>query len=74
MFIDIDTYNLSGYTIETQYLRNSQISEAEMTQYLYNIRMSSTNCLTKKYRVPFFPYVLKAKIILKYPNRPATFH
>ena len=30
-FIDIDTHDISGYTVATQYLRNLQISEAEMT-------------------------------------------
>lgn len=71
--IDIDTYDISRYTIGTQYLSNLQISEAEMTQYLCNIKMSATNTLTKKYRVPYFPYVLKDKIVLKYLNRPASF-
>ena len=73
VIIDIDTYDMSGYTIGTQYLRNLQISEAEMTQYLCNIKMSATNTLTKKYRVPYFPYVLKDKIVVKYLNRPASF-
>ena len=45
--IDINSYNISGYTIPTEYLRNLQISEAEMTQYLCNIKMSGTNTLTK---------------------------
>ena len=73
VIIDIDTYDMSGYTIGTQYLRNLQKSEAEMTQYLCNIKMSATNTLIKKYRVPYFPYVLKDKIVVKYLNRPASF-
>ena len=73
VIIDIDTYDISEYTIGTQYLRNLQISEAEITQYLCNIKKSATNTLTKKYRVPYFPYVLKDKIVLKYLNRPASF-
>ena len=72
-FIDIDTHDISGYTIATQYLRNLQISEAEMTQYLCNIKMANTNCLTKKYRVPFFSYVLHDKTVIKYLNRPIRF-
>ena len=44
-----------------------------MTQYLCNIKMSGTNCITKKYRVPFFNYVLTNKIVLKYMDRPAQF-
>ena len=71
--IDIDTHDISGYTIATQYLRNLQISEAEMTQYLCNIRMANTNCLTKKYRVPFFCYVLHDKTVIKYLNRSIRF-
>ena len=42
-----------------------------MTQCLCNIKMSGTNCITKKYRVPFFYYVLKDKTVLKYMDRPA---
>ena len=44
-----------------------------MTQYLCNIKMSGTNCISKKYRVPFFNYVLKDKTVLKYMDRPAKF-
>ena len=73
IIIDIDCYDISGYTIATEYLRNLQISEAEMTQYLCNIKMSATNTLTKKYRVPYFPYMLKDKTVQKYLNRPASF-
>ena len=72
-FIDIDTHDISGYTIATQYLRNLQISEAEMTQYLCNVKMANTNCLTKKYRVPFFCYALHDKTVIKYLNRPIRF-
>lgn len=35
--------------------------------------MSGTNCISKKYRVPFFNYVLKDKTVLKYMDRPAKF-
>ena len=41
-----------------------------MTQYMCNMKMASTNCLTKKYRVPFFTNVLRDKIVAKYINRP----
>ena len=51
VFSDINLHDISGYTVGTQYLNNLEISSAEMTQYLCNIKMSSTNCLTKKYRV-----------------------
>ena len=44
-----------------------------MTQYLCNIKIASTNCLTKKYRVSFFTTVLKDKIVLKYMERPQRF-
>ena len=44
-----------------------------MTQYLCNMKMSHTNCITKKYRVPFFNYALTDKIVMKYMNRPVTF-
>ena len=72
-FSDIDMHDISGYTVGTQYLNNLQISSAEMTQYLCNIKMSHTSCITKKYRVPFFNYVLTDKIVMKYMNRPVTF-
>ena len=71
--IDINTHGVSGYTIATQYLRNLQISEAEMTQYLCNIKMATTNALTKKYNVPFFSYVLQDKTVNKYLKRAARF-
>ena len=70
---DIDIHDVSGYTVGTQYLQNLSISSAEMTQYLCNIKMSATNCITKKYRVPFFNYVLNDKIVHKYMDRPARF-
>ena len=70
---DIDIHDVSGYTAGTQYLQNLSISSAEMTQYLCNIKMSDTNCITKKYRVPFFNYVLNDKIVHKYMDRPARF-
>ena len=71
--IDINTHDVSGYTIATQYLRNLQISEAEMTQYLCNIKMATTSALTKKYNVPIFSYVLQDKTVNKYLNRATTF-
>ena len=71
--IDINTHDVSGYTIAAQYLRNLQISEAEMTQYLCNIKMATANALTKKYNVPFFSYVLQDKTVNKYLNRAARF-
>ena len=70
---DIDIHDVSGYTVGTQYLKNLRISSAEMTQYLCNIKMSATNCTTKKYRVPFFNSVLNDKIVHKYMDRPARF-
>ena len=70
---DIDIHDVSGYTVGTQYLQNLSISSGEMTQYLCNIKMSGTNCITKKYRVPFFNYVLNDKIVHKYMDRPARF-
>ena len=70
---DIYIHDVSGYTVGTQYLQNLSISSAEMTQYLCNIKMSGTNCITKKYRVPFVNYVLNDKIVLKYMDRPARF-
>ena len=48
-FSDIDMHGISGYTVDTQYLNNLQISSAEMAQYLCNIKMSHTSCITKKY-------------------------
>ena len=73
MFIDIDVQDISGYTVGTQYLNNLEISEAEMTQYLCNIKMSSINCNSKKYRAPYSSYVLEDKVVQKYMNRPNTF-
>ena len=72
-FTDINVHDISGYTVGTRYLMNLQISYAEMTQYICNIRMTGTNCLTKKYRVPFFNTVLTNKIVLKYMDRPQRF-
>ena len=40
-----------------------------MTQYLCNIKIAGTNCLTKKYRVPFFATALKDKVVAKYMDR-----
>ena len=51
------------------------ISAAEMTQYLVNIRMSDTNCLTKKnYHVSYFSNVLEDKVVIKYLHGPDRFH
>ena len=44
-----------------------------MTQYLANIKLSNTNCLTKKYRVPFFEYVLKDQTVVKYMARSTRY-
>ena len=71
--IEIDMPNMSGYTVGTLYMNNLSISAAEMTQYLSSIRMSGTNALTKKYRVPYFNYVLKDKIVIKYLHRSERF-
>ena len=73
MFTDIDVQDISGYTVGTQYLQNLAISEAEMTQYLCNIKMSSINCNMKKYCIPCFSYVLQDKIVHKYMARPNSF-
>ena len=70
---DIDIHDVSGYTVGTQHLQNLSISSAEMTQYLCNIKIFGTNCIIKKYRVPFFNNVLKDKIVLNYMDRPARF-
>ena len=50
-----------------------QFLAAEMIQYLCNIGMSHANCITKKYCVPLFDFVLKDKIVIKYMNRPVSF-
>ena len=73
MFIDIDVKDISGYTVGTQYLNNLEISEAEMTQYLCNIKMLSINCSSKKYCAPCFSFVLEDKVVHKYMNRENTF-
>ena len=44
-----------------------------MTQCLCNIKMATTNALTKKYNLPFFSYVLQDKTVNKYLNRAARF-
>ena len=67
--LDIDEHDVSGYTVGTVYLKNLQISAAEMTQYLANVKLSNTNCLTKKYRVPFFEYLLRDQTVMKYIAR-----
>ena len=40
-------------------MNNLSILAAEMTQYLLNIRMSNTNCITKNYCVPYFSCMLQ---------------
>lgn len=65
--------NVSGYTFGILCMNNLSISAAEMTQYLSGIRMSETNALTKKYRVPYFNYVLKDKIFIKYLHQSERF-
>ena len=64
--LDNDRNDVSGYHVGTVYLNNLNISAAEMTQYLANIKLSNTNCLTKRYRVPFSEYVLKDQAVVKY--------
>ena len=55
-------------------MNNLSISAAEMTQYLSNIRMSGTNCITKNYRVPYFSYMLEDRVAIKYLYRSNRFH
>ena len=43
-----------------------------MTQYLCNIKMATTNALTKKDNAPFF-YAFQDKTVKKYFNRAARF-
>ena len=69
VILDIDQNDISGYHVGTVYLNNVNISAAEMTQYLAKIKLSNTNCLTKKYRVPFFEHVLKDQMVVKYMSR-----
>ena len=71
--LDIDRNDVSGYHVGTVYLNNLNISAAEMTQYLANIKLSNTNCLTKKYRVPFFEFALKDQTVVKYMARSARY-
>ena len=63
-------HHILGYTVASRYLKNLEILSAEMTQYMFNIKLAATNCLTKKYRVPFFNTILKDKIVQKYMDRP----
>ena len=65
--------NMSGYTVGTLYMNNLSTSAAEMTEYLSNIRISGINALTKKYCIPYFNYVLKDKIAIKYLHRSERF-
>ena len=62
-------HDISGCTVASRYLKNLKISSAEITQYMCNLNMAGTNCLTKKYRVPFFNNVFRGKIVGKYLNR-----
>ena len=71
--LDIDRNDLSGYHGGTVYLNNVNISAAEMTQYLANIKLRNTNCLTKKYRVPFFEFALKDQTVIKYMARSTRY-
>ena len=48
-FTDIDIHDIPRYTVGSHYLKNLHIASAEMTQYIYNIKMAATNCITKKY-------------------------
>ena len=64
--LDIDQNDVSGYHVGTVYLNNLNISAAEMTQCLANIKLSHTNCLTKRYRFPFFEYVLRDQTVVKH--------
>ena len=61
-------HDVPSYTVGTQYLQNLEISSAEMTQHLSNIKLSGTNCITKKCRVPFFNHVLRDATVIKYMN------
>lgn len=70
----MDTQDVSGYTVGTVYMNNLSISAAEMTQYLSNIRMCGTNCLTKRFRAPYFSYVLQDKVVIKDLHRSNRFH
>ena len=70
IFIDIDVQDIY---LAIQWEHNLTTSEAEMTQYLCNIKMLSINCNTKKYCVPYFSYVLRDKIVHKYMARSNSF-
>ena len=66
--------DVSGYTIGTEYFQNLVISAEETTQYLSSIKMPGTNIVTKKFRVPFFRYTLRDKIVTRYGNLPERFN
>ena len=71
---DIDMHDVTGDILLAPNIYKILVYiRQKMTQYLCNIKMSGTNCITKKYRVPFFNYVLTNKIVLKYMDRPAQF-
>ena len=57
----IDSHDISGHTVGTQYLQNFAISEAEMTQYLCKIKMSATNCHRK--HIAFHIFLLYWKML-----------
>ena len=63
-------HDICRYTVASRYLKNLEISSAEMTQYMCNIKLAAANCLTKKSRVPFSNTVLRDKIVQKYMDRP----
>ena len=66
-------HDISGYTVACRYLKKLQISSAEMTEYMCNIKIAGTNCLTKKYRVHIFANVRADKMVAKYITRPERF-
>ena len=61
------------WCLAIQWEHNLATSEAEMTQYLCNIKMLTINCNTKKYCIPYFSYVLRDKIVHKYMARSNSF-
>ena len=44
-----------------------------MTEYLSYIKLSGSNCITKKYRVPFFNHALWDATLIKYMDRLERF-
>ena len=43
------------------------------TEYLSNIKLSGSNCITKKYRVPYFNHALWDATLIKYMDRLERF-